>query len=52
LKPYRVIENNTDLDRRSLFDFYRLKEIIELRITATENAERMAILPYGNMQDI
>jgi len=39
-------------DRRSLFNFYHLKETIELRITATENAKRMAILPYRNTQKI
>ena len=51
-RRHAIAKTGADLDRRSLFDFYRLKETVESKITAIENAERMTIFPHRNMQEI
>ena len=38
-RRYTIAKMGVNPDRRNLFDFYYLKETVELRITTTENAE-------------
>ena len=40
-----MAKTGADPDRRESFDFYQLLRAVESRIIATENAERMAVLP-------
>ena len=47
-----MAKTGADPDRRSSFDFYQLLRAVESKIMATENAERMTILPHRNMQEM
>ena len=47
-----MAKTGADPDRRESFDFYQLLRAVESKIIATENAERMTILPHVNMQEM
>ena len=49
---YAIEQIEAVVDKPSTFVFKRLKEAIESRILATENAERMTILPEKDILNI
>ena len=49
---YAIEQIGAVIDRPSTFVFERLKEAIELRIMAAENAERMTILPEKDVLNV
>jgi len=51
-RRHAIAKTGADPDRQKSFDFYQLQRAVESKITATENAERMTILPYGNTQEM
>ena len=44
-RRHAIAETGANPDRRESFNFYQLLRAVESRIIATENAERMAVLP-------
>ena len=51
-RRHAMAKTGADPDRRSSFDFCQLLRAVESKIMATENAERMTILPHVNMQEM
>ena len=51
-RKYAMAKTGADPDRRESFDFYQLLRAVELRIIATENAERVAVLPDADPLNI
>ena len=49
---YAIEQTGAVIDKPSTFVFERLKEAIELRIMAAENAERMAVLPEEDILNV
>ena len=47
-----MAKTGADPDRRESFDFYQLLRAVESRIIATENAERIAVLPEEDTLNI
>jgi hypothetical protein len=49
---YAIEQTGAIVDKPSTLVFKRLKKVIELRIVAAENAERMAVLPEEDALNI
>ena len=49
---YAIEQTGAVVDKPSTFVFERLKEAVELRIMAAENAERIAVLPKEDILNV